>query len=126
MGPTGAGTSTVRAPCFNDVFLPDFTQISPLQFINTIAGKEVTTAIGHDLKSCTANLLPVFIGSLQSDLLNDGRLVLLDSPGFDVNPNVNGAVILDGIQVGSWLETMYDSCDSHWHKGKRNLAGIVL
>ena len=39
-------------------------------------------------------------------------------PGFEVNPNVNGAVILDGIQVGSWLETMYDSCDSHWHKGR--------
>ena len=123
MGPTGAGTSTARAPCFNDVFLPDFTQISPLQFINIIAGKEVTT-VGHDLKSCTANLLPVVIGSLQSDLLKDGRLVLLDTPGFDVYPNVNGADILDGI--GSWLETMYDSCDSHWHKGKRNLAGIVL
>ena len=121
MGPTGVGKSTIRASCFNNILLQEFKL--RLQFISIIAGKEVTT-IGHNLKSCTANFLPIVIGSLQSDLLKDGRLILVPgTPGFDLNCNVNDADILEGIRF--WLETMYDSCDSHGHKGKTKLAGIV-
>ena len=92
--------------------------ILQLQFINLVSGKEVTT-VGHDFKSCTAKLLPIVIGSLQSDLLKDGRLILVDTLGFDLNRNVNDADILDGIR--SWLETMYDSRDS---QGRR--CSLVL
>ena len=81
------------------------------------------TTVGHDFKSCTAKFLPIVIGSLQSDLLKDGRLILVGTPGFDSNRDVNNADILDGIR--SWLETMYDSCDSDGHKEKTMLAGIV-
>jgi len=95
-----------------------------LQFINFIAGKEVTT-VGHDLiiKSCTAKVLPIVIrDSLQNNLLKDRRLVLVDTPGFS-DTDVSDADILH--DIGSWLETMYDSRDNHGHIGATKLAGIV-
>jgi len=49
-------------------------------------------------------------------------LVLVDTPGFG-DTYVNDADIL--YEIGSWLETMYDSRDSHGHKGETKLAGIV-
>ena len=110
MGPTGAGKSTVRASCFNNFCSKNLC----LQFINLIAGKEVTT-VGHELNSCTAELLPVVIDSLPSNFPNDSRLVLVDTPGFG-DTYVDDADILRGI--GSWLETMYN-------KGETRLAGIV-
>ena len=82
------------------------------------------STIGHDFKSCMAKLLPIVIGSLQHYLLKDRRLILMDTPGFNLNRNVNDADVLDGIP--SWIETMYDSCDSHGHKGKRMLTGITV
>ena len=86
-----------------------------------IAGKEVTT-VGHDLKSCTATLLPVVIDSSLGNLLEGERLVLVDTPGFG-DTCVDDADILQ--RIGSWLETMYDFRDSDGHKGKTKLAGIV-
>ena len=118
MGPSGAGKSTVRASCFNK---PSSKNLR-LQFINYIAGQEVTT-VGHDLESCTAALLPVVINSdSKRDLLKDRRLVLVDTPGFG-DTYVDDADILR--EIGSWLETMYDPRDSHGHKGETKLAGIV-
>ena len=91
-----------------------------LQFINYIAGQEVTT-VGDDYESCTVKLLPAVIESLRSDFPKDRRLVLVDTPGFG-DTNDNDADIL--YDIGSWLETMYDSRDSHGH-GETKLAGIV-
>ena len=90
MGPTGAGKSTVRASCIDNLFLKNLW----LQSINFVAGKEVTT-VGHDLKSCTAKLLPIVIDpDLESDLLRNRRLVLLDTPGFG-DTHVDDTDILD-------------------------------
>ena len=50
-------------------------------------------------------------------------MVLVDTPGFGDTVNDENADIL--YDIGSWLETMYDSCDSHGHKGKTKLAGIA-
>ena len=58
----------------------------------------------------------------QNDLLKDRRLVLVDTPGFS-DTHVDDINILD--DIGSWLETMYDSRDSHGRKGETKLAGIV-
>ena len=117
MGPTGAGKSTVRVSCFNSLSSKNLR----LQFINSIAGKDVTT-VGHDLQSCTAELLPVVIDSVPSDFPKDRRLVLVDTPGFGDTSDKDADILYD---VGSWLETMYDSRDSHGHEGETKLAGIV-
>ena len=112
MGPTGAGKSTVRTSSFNNFFSKNLR----LQFINSIAGKEVTI-VGHDLTSCTAKLLPVVI-NIESDMLKDRRLVLVDTPGFS-DTYVDDADVLQNI--GSWLESMYGSREH----GETKLAGIV-
>ena len=117
MGPSGAGKSTVRVSCFNK---PSSKNLR-LQFINYIAGQGVTT-VGDDYESCTVKLLPVVIDSLGSDFPKDRRLVLVDTPGFG-DTNDNDADIL--YDIGSWLETMYDSHDNHGHEGETKLAGIV-
>ena len=117
MGQTGAGKSTVRVSCFNNLSSKNLR----LQFINSIAGKEVTT-VGHDYKSCTAKLLPVVIDSVPSDFPKDRRLVLVDTPGFGDTNDKDAEILYD---IASWLETMYDSRDSHGHKGETKLAGIA-
>ena len=117
MGPSGAGKSTVRVSYFNK---PSSKNLR-LQFINYIAGEEVTT-VGPDLESCTAELLPVVIDSVPSDFPKDRRLVLVDTPGFGDTNDKDADILYD---IGSWLETMYDSRDSHGHKGETKLAGIA-
>ena len=52
-------------------------------------------------------------------MLKDRRLVLVDTPGFGY-PHVDDAQILH--DIGSWLETIYHSQDSH---GETKLAGVV-
>ena len=113
MGPVGAGKSTVSASCSNNLFSKNLR----LQYINIIAGKDSEVAtIGHDLKSCTTQLLPIVIDSKsRNDLLKDRRLVLVDTPGYGYT-DVDDADVLRGI--GSWLETMDDSRET-------KLAGIV-
>ena len=49
-------------------------------------------------------------------------MVLVDTPGFG-DTYVDDADIL--FDIGSWLESMYDSRDRHGHKGETKLAGIV-
>ena len=49
-------------------------------------------------------------------------MVLVDTPGFG-DTYVDDADIL--FDIGSWLESMYDSRDSHGHEGETKLAGIV-
>ena len=49
-------------------------------------------------------------------------MVLVDTPGFG-DTYVDDADIL--FDIGSWLESMYDSGESHGHKGETKLAGIV-
>ena len=49
-------------------------------------------------------------------------MVLVDTPGFGDTTDKDADILYD---VGSWLETMYDSRDSHGHEGETKLAGIV-
>ncbi|KAG2119830.1 P-loop containing nucleoside triphosphate hydrolase protein [Suillus discolor] len=79
MGPTGVGKST---------------------FINTACGKEVT-AVGHDLKSCTASIQHA-ICECPSD--PSRRVILVDTPGFD-DTYVDDSEILRRIAV--WLASSY-------------------
>ena len=46
----------------------------------------------------------------------------MDTPAFG-DTHLDHAEVLQ--RMGSWLETMYDSRESHGHKGKTKLAGIV-
>ena len=81
------------------------------------------TTVGHDLKSCTAKLFPVVIDSnLQSDLLKDRRLVLVDTRGFG-DTHVDDVDVLG--DISSWLEATYDPQNGRGHKGETKLAGIV-
>ena len=45
-------------------------------------------------------------------------MVLVDTPGFGEDADI----LYD---IGSWLETMYNSRDSHGHEGETKLAGVV-
>ena len=42
-----------------------------------------TVIVGHDLKSCTAQLTPVFRSISEPAHLQGKRLVLVEMPGFD-------------------------------------------
>ena len=59
--------------------------------------------VGHDLKSCTADLQPVVITSLQHPQLGGQRLVIVDTPGFD-DTHVSDSEILS--RIASWLATV--------------------
>jgi len=59
--------------------------------------------VGHDLKSCTAELQPVVIASSQHPELGGQRLVIVDTPGFD-DTYVPDSEILRRIAL--WLATV--------------------
>lgn len=103
-------------PKDNDVIIPIMgpTGVGKSTFINYIAGREVAE-VGHDLCSRTIQLCPIIIDSSQSAPLNGGRLVLVDTPGFD-DTCVDDTAILHSISL--WLENMY-------HKKETKLAGII-
>ncbi|EDR05789.1 uncharacterized protein LACBIDRAFT_294762 [Laccaria bicolor S238N-H82] len=85
MGPTGVGKSS---------------------FINSYLGeksKEKAT-VGHDLKSCTAELQPFFKDLPPDESGKPRRLVLVDTPGFD-DTNEADSEILRRIAV--WLASTY-------------------
>lgn len=91
MGPTGVGKST---------------------FINHIAGNSVK--VGHNLKSCTAELQPVVVNSSQHSQLGGQRLVIVDTPGFD-DTYVSDSEILQRIAL--WLADAYH--------GEMKLGGVI-
>lgn len=91
MGMSGAGKST---------------------FINYIAGEKVpVTEVGHDLKSCTSQVLPFVI---KPSLGNGRRLILVDTPGYG-DGDRSDAQIQDCITSG--LKKLY--------RNELNLAGII-
>ncbi|KAG2336074.1 P-loop containing nucleoside triphosphate hydrolase protein [Suillus weaverae] len=89
MGPTGVGKST---------------------FINTAFGKAVTT-VGHDLKSCTAQIQHAFCPCPGDP---SRRVVFIDTPGFD-DTFIDDSEILRRIAV--WLASSYDN--------NMKLAGVL-
>ncbi|KAH7908655.1 P-loop containing nucleoside triphosphate hydrolase protein [Hygrophoropsis aurantiaca] len=89
MGPTGVGKSS---------------------FINTAIGRDVTT-VGHDLKSCTAEIVHA-ITPYPSDPTR--RVVFVDTPGFD-DTYVDDSEILRRIAV--WLARSYSD--------EMKLAGVI-
>jgi len=104
MGPTGSGKSTVRS-VFRYLMLSCFPYSMNIlfsaciaQFINTAAGQEHTT-VGHDLRSCTAEIVPVCVAY---PAVPDARVVFIDTPGFD-DTNVSDITILE--RVSEWLVT---------------------
>lgn len=104
-------------PKDNDVIIPIMgpTGVGKSTFINYIAGREVAE-VGHDLCSRTIQLCPIIIDSSQSAPLNGGRLVLVDTPGFD-DTCVDDTAILHSISL--WLENMY-------HKKRNEARGYHL
>ncbi|KAG2336080.1 hypothetical protein BDR05DRAFT_920530 [Suillus weaverae] len=89
MGPTGVGKST---------------------FINIAFGK-VATTVGHDLKSCTAQIQHAFCPCPGDP---SRRVVLVDTPGFD-DTFIDDSEILRRIAV--WLASSYDD--------NMKLAGVL-
>ncbi|KAF8885390.1 hypothetical protein CPB84DRAFT_132858 [Gymnopilus junonius] len=83
MGATGAGKST---------------------FINYLVGKEVAK-VGKTLSSCTASLQDIYVDADQYSRLNKGRIVFLDTPGFDNSFGDGDIDILT--KIVEWLESSY-------------------
>ncbi|KAF8183996.1 P-loop containing nucleoside triphosphate hydrolase protein, partial [Pholiota molesta] len=96
MGPTGVGKSTF---------------INSL--LKSIGGTQEVVEVGHGLESCTSYLKPIVIpfgngenGFTNPSGNNEGRLVLVDTPGFD-DTYEDDAEILRRISV--WLGLSYTS-----------------
>jgi GTPase Era involved in 16S rRNA processing len=66
------------------------------QLINTAAGQERTN-VGHDLQSCTAEIMPV-CATYPAD--PNAHVVFIDTPGFD-DTDVSDITILE--RVSEWL-----------------------
>jgi hypothetical protein len=101
MGPAGVGKSTVggilSAP--HRSLLLDGTLI---KFIKNYTGDQ-GVVVSHNLESCTTDVesfLAAFPDHLDSKVLADRRLVLVDTPGFD-DSNGDDAEILR--RVAAWL-----------------------
>jgi len=63
-----------------------------------------TVIVGHDLKSCTAQLTPIFWPIAEPEHLRGKRLVLVDTPGFD-DTHTSDSEILRRIAI--WLASSY-------------------
>lgn len=103
MGPTGAGKSSVSAPCFGSRF-PMLTFVP--KFINALIG-ETKVEVGHSYKSCTVSLQPVNIPQrlVEENLPGWGPghvkdVILVDTPGFD-DTHTSDSDILKSI--ANWL-----------------------
>jgi hypothetical protein len=68
------------------------------QFINTATGQE-STAVGHDLESCTVDITPVRVAYPANP---NAHVVFVETRGFD-NGEASDTAILEG--VTEWLET---------------------
>ncbi|KAF8184006.1 P-loop containing nucleoside triphosphate hydrolase protein [Pholiota molesta] len=102
LGPTGVGKSTF------------------INYVLESIGKTQRVIVKHDLRSTTSHLNPVIVefdhdhGFTNPNSDNKGRLVLVDTPGFD-DTTVNDAEILRRISV--WLAMSYAA--------KMRLGGVI-
>lgn len=85
MGPSGVGKST---------------------FINRLAGRDDVVKVGHDQTSCTTELQPVVIDPPSSISLQNRRLVLVDTPGFDETFATESETLR---RIASWLANAYSA-----------------
>ena len=60
--------------------------------------------VGHDLKSCTAQLTPVFWPISEPAHLQGKRLVLVDTPGFDDTYTSDSEILR---RIAIWLASSY-------------------
>ena len=60
--------------------------------------------VGHDLKSCTAQLTPVFWPIPEPAHLQGKRLVLVDTPGFDDTYTSDSEILR---RIAIWLASSY-------------------
>lgn len=78
---------------FLSISLTKFEQ----QFINSVAGRSVAK-VGNDMDPCTTDIQPLVV-PYPADL--DRRIVLVDTPGFNIDDNVDEVEILKRVAV--WL-----------------------
>lgn len=99
----------------NDIVVPVMgaTGVGKSTFINNFMGKHAVI-VGHDLKSCTAQLTPVISFITQPAHLQGKRLVLVDTPGFDDTYTSDSEILR---RIAIWLASSYDS--------KMKLGGII-
>lgn len=99
----------------NDIVVPVMgaTGVGKSTFINNFMGKD-TVIVGHDLKSCTAQLTPVISPITTPAHLRGKRLVLVDTPGFDDTYTSDSEILR---RIAIWLASSYDS--------KMKLGGII-
>lgn len=100
----------------NDIVVPVMgaTGVGKSTFINNFMGTEDAVIVGHDLKSCTAQLTPVISFITQPAHLQGKRLVLVDTPGFDDTYTSDSEILR---RIAIWLASSYDS--------KMKLGGII-
>ena len=68
--------------------------------------------VGHDLKSCTAQLTPVFWPIPEPAHLQGKRLILVDTPGFDDTYTSDSEILR---RIAMWLASSYvDHITSHF------------
>ncbi|KAH7925410.1 hypothetical protein BV22DRAFT_1161391 [Leucogyrophana mollusca] len=90
MGPTGVGKST---------------------FINTAAGREDATVVGHDLESCTAKIHHVIVPYPKDP---NRRIIFVDTPGFDDTYEDDSEILR---RIAVWLARSYSD--------EMRLAGVI-
>ncbi|KAH7906244.1 P-loop containing nucleoside triphosphate hydrolase protein [Hygrophoropsis aurantiaca] len=116
------GLWSTKKPKVNDPILKDGRKddivipimgiigVGKSSFINTAIGRDVTP-VGHDLKSCTAQIVHAIV---PYPLDPNRRVVLVDTPGFD-DTDADDSEILR--RVAEWL--------AHSHSDGMKLAGII-
>ncbi|KIJ93985.1 hypothetical protein K443DRAFT_111228 [Laccaria amethystina LaAM-08-1] len=99
----------------NDIVVPVMgaTGVGKSTFINNFMGKNAVV-VGHDLKSCTAQLTPVISPITVPAHLQGKRLILVDTPGFDDTYTSDSEILR---RIAIWLASSYDS--------KMKLGGII-
>ncbi|KAH7925403.1 hypothetical protein BV22DRAFT_440452 [Leucogyrophana mollusca] len=96
----------------NDIIIPIMgpTGVGKSSFINTAAGGNFTT-VGHDLKSCTAEIIHAIVPYPADP---SRRVVFVDTPGFDDTYTPDSEILR---RIAVWLARSYSD--------DMKLAGVI-
>ncbi|KAH7923800.1 hypothetical protein BV22DRAFT_1035939 [Leucogyrophana mollusca] len=97
----------------NDLIIPivGLTGIGKSTFINTVAGREDATVVGHDLESCTTKIHHVIVPHPEDP---SRRIIFVDTPGFDDTYEADSKILQ---RVSVWLARSYGD--------EMRLAGVI-